>query len=736
MPRYLKITLWVLFCLVASAVLAFVLLATFNWNHAKPWINRQATELAGRQVEVRGDLDVQWQRSGEAAQGWRGWIPWPRITASDLVIGNSQWSTADRNMAQVSRLSAVINPVALLGHTVQLAELDIDKADIFLERNQKGDANWTFERADEQQTPPSDWTFDLQQLTLNSVKAQVVDAASKLDVTTQLDTLRDRAGDSAATTTGKAATKADSPAGENSSAAGQRSAPPAQDAPSPEYGIGWKASGTYNEADVDGQGRMGGILSLREGSKPFPLQGTLGIGKTSVELEGSVTRPQSLAALDVNMKLSGDSMSDLLPLIGVALPVTPPYATEGRLSAALEGDVDVWRYQNFKGRVGESDLEGSIEFRRSKPRPKLTGSLTSHLLTFKDLGPLIGADTSDVKSDAASKEGKAQPKGRVLPVSPINTDAWGAMDAQIHFKGEKIIRDKDLPLDNIDAQVKLENKVLTFTPLNFGVAGGTMANVITLDGSGKQITAKLKTEARHLQLKKLFPGAESMNASFGELHGDAQLAGHGESIAQMLGTADGQLSAVVSRGTISHFLLEAAGLNVANMIMLKLFGDEQIVLNCMASDFGVKNGIATVRTFRLETDDTTVDMSGQINLRNETINLEVRPENKTVRIFTLRSPLYAKGTLANPDVGVEKGPLAVRAGAAVALGIVATPFAALLPLLNVGSNDETGCQSLRASPAKTEGKGGAQANDKSAREQQQEKERKERESWPSSQAKP
>src|SRR5690606_22928102 len=188
--------------------------------------------------------------------------------------------------------------------------------------------------------------------------------------------------------------------------------------------------------------------------------------------------------------------------------------------------------------------------------------------------------------------------------------------------------------------------------------------------------------------------------------------GRGESIAQMLGSADGQLTAVVSRGTISHFLLEAAGLNVANMIMLKLFGDQQIVLNCMASDFGVKNGIATVRTFRLETDDTTVDMSGQINLRNETINLEVRPENKTVRIFTLRSPLYAKGTLANPDVGVEKGPLAVRAGAAVALGIVATPFAALLPLLNVGSNDETGCQSLGASSAKTDGKAGAQANDK------------------------
>src|SRR3546814_5446502 len=53
---------------------------------------------------------------------------------------------------------------------------------------------------------------------------------------------------------------------------------------------------------------------------------------------------------------------------------------------------------------------------------------------------------------------------------------------------------------------------------------------------------------------------------------------------------------LVSRGTISNFLLEAAGLNVANMVILKLFGDEQIMLNCLASDFGVKQGLMTARS--------------------------------------------------------------------------------------------------------------------------------------------
>src|SRR5690606_3270308 len=281
-----------------------------------------------------------------------------------------------------------------------------------------------------------------------------------------------------------------------------------------------------------------------------------------------------------------------------------------------------------------------------------------------------------------------------LPVATFSTQAWDTMDADVKFKGRQILRDKDLPLDNIEAHVKLDNKVLSFTPLNFGMAGGTLSNTLKLGGQGPTIKAELDTSARQMKLKKLLPGAESMNASFGELHGDAKLSAQGNSVAELLAHANGEIKAVVSRGTISQFLLEAAGLNVANMVAAKLFGDEQIVLNCLASDFAVKNGLMTARAFRLETDDTIVDVTGTINLGTEQLDLDIRPANKTLRIFTLRSPLYAKGTFKHPDVGVQAGPLAARAGAAVVLGVVAAPFAALVPLLNMGTDDTTGCASL------------------------------------------
>jgi uncharacterized protein involved in outer membrane biogenesis len=310
------------------------------------------------------------------------------------------------------------------------------------------------------------------------------------------------------------------------------------------------------------------------------------------------------------------------------------------------------------------------------------------------------------------------------------------MDADVKFKGVKILRDKDLPLDDIQAHVKLDDRVLALTPLNFGFAGGTLSNVITLNGRGEKIEADMVTSARHLKLKKLFPGAESMNASFGELHGDATLKGQGRSIAELLGYSNGEMKAVVSRGTVSHFLLEAAGLNIANMVLVKLFGDEQVMLNCVAADFRVTNGLMQARVFKLETEDTTVDVTGDVNLRTEKLDLDVRPANKTVRIFTLRSPLYIKGTFKKPDVGVQAGPLVARAGAAVVLVVVATPFAALLPLLNVGTHDSDGCTALGDGAGKSSKSSKADessSNNKNSKKGQADDDRA---NWPSSQALP
>ncbi|MBV6271919.1 AsmA family protein [Alcaligenaceae bacterium CGII-47] len=655
MSRYRKLMLGAFILLAMSFIVVVVLISTVSWSYAKPWINRQASAIAHRPAAVNGELTLRWVKPIQQT-GWRQWLPWPEIRADHIMLGNPRQEAGE--LAQIDHLTIVFNPWALFGRTVQVERLNIQDATLSLERRVDKSNNWTFGSDDEQAS--SDWTFDLRNVTLKDVVVELDDRIQNLQLNGNI----------------------------NSTPQSSR------------YGLSWTASGTYRDAAVQGKGQLGDILALRHSKMSFPVQGDMQIGTTTINVEGAFTKKDANILIDVNLKLAGDTMHDLFPITGVVLPNTPPYHTEGRLIRTVVDGDDAWRYEGFEGIVGKSDLAGTLEFRHRDPRSLLTGEVESKLLRLRDLGPLIGVDTSDTKGHAAQAGAQAQPPDKALPVERIATKHWGAMDADVKFSGHKILRNKDLPLDNITAHVQLRDRVLSFTPLNFGIADGTLSNTISLDGRGEQIDGHIKAIAKHLKLKELFPGAQSMDASFGQLQGNISLTGRGVSVATLLAHANGNIQTIVSRGTISKLLLETAGLNIANIVFAKLFGDQQIILNCMGGDFKVTNGLVQTRVFRMETEDAIVDVTGQINLATEHLDLDIRPQNKTLRIFTLRSPLYVKGTFKNPDVGVQKGPLAARAGAAIALGVIATPFAALLPLLNFGTDDSGDCDSLLASVQK------------------------------------
>ena len=189
-----------------------------------------------------------------------------------------------------------------------------------------------------------------------------------------------------------------------------------------DYVFGWKVKGTYKGQALAGSGKVGGMLALQDASKPFPLQAEVSAGSTRAAVVGTLTDPLNLGALDLRLKLSGTSMANLYPLTGITLPDTPAYSTDGHLLARLkeEGGA-LFRYENFNGKVGASDLHGSLTFVARQPRPKLSGKLTSEQLRFADLGPLIGADSNAEKQ----KRGQTsrQPGDKVLPVEEFRTDA-------------------------------------------------------------------------------------------------------------------------------------------------------------------------------------------------------------------------------------------------------------------------------------------------------------------------
>jgi AsmA family protein len=643
--------------LLAIPAIALAILLTYDWNKARPWLNARTSEAIGRPFVIAGNLSLTWEKPAtlmaDRDRNWRDFIPWPHLVANDVHVGNPATMDA-ADMASVRQFSFSLNPLALLDKRIAIPVLRFEAPVVELRRKADGANNWTFKPVDK----PSPWTLDLERVIFTGGLVHLKDAVEKADLSADVDTI-----------------DAD-----------------------PAYGVRWKLHGSFNGAPASGSGKAGAVLSLKQQTTPYPLQADVKVGPTRIAIEGSLTKPTALAALDLRLKVSGPSMARLYAITGLVLPETPAYSTEGRLIGSISAASSRWTYDKFKGKVGSSDIGGHLEFQTGKPRGTLSGEVVSQLLQFADLAPLIGADSN--ASKAARGVAPVQPEGKVLPVETFHTERWTAIDADVRYSAARIVRDKQLPINKLSTHVLMKDGVITLAPLVFDMAGGNLNSTIKLDGSGREgknaIKATAKVTARHIRIKELFPAIAALKATVGEINGDAQLSATGNSVASMLAASNGELKTLVNQGEVSKLLLEQMGLNVGNIILTKLFGDKQVKLNCMATDFDVVNGLMQARMFVVDTEEAVITVSGTVNLATEKLDLTLRPETKSLRIFSLRAPLYLRGSFSNPDVSVDKGVLALKAGGALALATFAAPAAALLPLVNTGPGEGSACGKLLA----------------------------------------
>ena len=666
---------------VLLIVILIIVIATFDWNRLKPTINEKVSTELNRPFAIRGDLGVVWARSKEET-GWRSWVPWPHVHAEDIILGNPP-DIPEVTMVHLPRVEATLAPLALLTKTVYIPWIKLVQPDARLIRLSEKNNNWTFNLANsdkkEENAQPSAWSFKLDNILFDKGHISVDDKLSRADITITVDPL------------GKPL-----PFSEVTGSKGKDEKGKVGD-----YVFGLKADGRYNGQAIEGTGKIGGMLALRSEGTPFPVQADLRSGNTRVAFVGTVNDPMNMGGVDLQLKFAGNSLGELYELTGVLLPDTPPFETDGRLVAKIgEGKkASIYDYRGFNGRIGDSDIHGSLKYTKDEPRPKLEGDLESRQLRLADLGPLIGVDSgkgaeASKRSEQRKGEKSAQPADKVLPYDKFETDKWDVMDADVRFKGRRIEHSASLPLSDLTTHITLTNGDLRLRPLKFGMAGGTISSNIHLDGRKSPMQGAADIQARRLKLKELMPDVELMQRTLGELNGDADFRGTGNSIAALLGSSNGNLKLLMNDGVISRNLMEILGLNVGNFVVGQIFGDDEVRVNCAAANLDLVNGVARPQIFAFDTENALVNVTGTTSFANERLDLTINPESKGVRIVTLRSPLYVRGTFKNPDYGVKPGPLIARGAVAAALATLVTPAAALLALISPSEGSENQCGNI------------------------------------------
>ncbi|QDQ27547.1 AsmA family protein [Chitinimonas arctica] len=557
----------------------------------------------------------------------------PQIIAHDLVLANAGWSEHPE-MATVKRLQVSVDLSSLWQGRVRLAHIEADEPVLLLERNRSGQGNWLFDAAKDDGD-----NLGIGRLVVRQGRLRWLDPATKTDLLAELDTSL------------------------------QANAPMPVSAD-----IGGRYQGLPTRVQLSG----GALLSLRDRKQPYPLRGSGQIGATRFSADGTVTDPLLLSGLAVNFSLAGRSLAELFPILHLPLPATPDYQLKGRLEHAEQ----YWNLLDFQGKVGASDLGGDFKVNRAYRPQFILADLRSRHLDLRDLSGFIGARTEQGE--------KALPAGdKVLPQTPFNLDKLRAANVDLRFHGQRIVTEK-WPFDDLQAHMLVRDSRIDFKPLVLGIAGGKLNTILHMDARQTPIVSHAQIRVQKLELKRLFPQLAMQKASFGVIGGRAKLSGKGNSIAAMLGSANGDMVLAMNGGAISKLLLRLANLDLANTLAVLLTGDKPVPINCMVADMAAKEGELTVRTMLLDTSKQLIVGHGNINMRTEQFDLKLVADQKDMSLAALRGPILITGPFKRPQIRPSLKQATGRAALAAVLGSVAGPLG-LLPLLELGDAKNGNC---------------------------------------------
>lgn len=569
----------------------------------------------------------------------------PRIQAGGLYVGNPQWAQTLANTPQAGKVNDFIVELRLLpllrGHLV-LPLVSIDRPDILLVRDDTGRTNWD----SGSKTPNDAWKLPpIRRFLVKDGHIQIDDAVRKLHFTGTVSS--------------------------EENAGGGRSA------------FTLMGDGTLNKSKFTADVKGGPLLNVDE-TKPYNFSADVKAGETHAVINGAVTQPFHLDRYQANVAISGGSLADIYFLTGLVLPRTPPY----RMSLSVRRDGSIYQLGNINAVLGGSDLGGNLIVDVSKDIPSLSGRVASRVLVFEDLGPMVGG-------------GKAAPVASkyLLPETVLHTERLRQTNAEVDYSATTI-KSRDFPLKALSTHISLQGGVLNLKPLAFGFTQGKISGALKIDARKDIPTSTVDARLSDIHAENFIKTADKPLQ--GVLEARAVLTGTGNSVHAAASNASGTFTAVVPSGGMRHSLAEWTGVDVLTALSLNLSGDNSSTnLRCAVASFDARQGVLTSQQILIDTDPVRVDGSGTINMRDETLDMQLQGKPKNFQIVRLRAPITVKGAWQHPALGIKAGSAVAQGGIGAALGLI-NPFAAILAFIDPGLAKDANCAPL-LSQAKAQG---------------------------------
>lgn len=583
--------------------------------------------LAAEQVSVRSGREFR-------IDGKLSWRLLPRIAvvADRLVLGNAAWGSR-KDMARITHAAFELELWPLLRGDVKVGSVELEGVDLLLETDRHGEGNWVF-------SPPrvSDGGSGAESGASRSV---VLDALRLRDVTITYLDARD-------------------PGARQTLALGKFDL--ARNASGSRVDAAW----TMKEQSWRGSSQLGSIDALLDGTADWPFDLELSTDGARVTAKGQLLRAAAPRAVRLGLQAKVEKAAALAPWLEAADRLPLPI----ELKAALAASGDAVRADPLTLAAAGQALAGRAVWRGGDPW-QLDASLEAG--TFDLAAVLPGRAASGSGSTPSAGGGSRELFGDAqLPIGELPR-----AKAKVDLRIEQLRLPELPPLSAVSAHLELEPGLLRLEPLAFGVAGGQLRGGVTLR-PGATPRVALRADANGVSVETLARAAGNANVSGGRLRLKTSLAMTGRTPRALAASANGDLLVSAKDVALAESVLPSGPNLLPRVLQLLQPGRgaaKATAVECAVARLAFDNGVAAVdRSIAAETSDLTFSASGRIDLRDQTMELAIRPGTRAalgVNPAQLASLVVAKGPLLDPKLALDaKGAanMAVAIGTAAATG--------------------------------------------------------------------
>ena len=384
----------------------------------------------------------------------------------------------------------------------------------------------------------------------------------------------------------------------------------------------------------------GEVLTFAETGRVFRVRGQLTSGGARLDFDGELGDIVRDPIVDARVALAAPSLVPFGPMLGAHRPAAKAITVNG----ALKGSPGRYMLSVEKGRVGATDFAGELSWTRGEERDLVRARLTSESAHVADLQAFAGRRSAQAVERAAAAA--SAPASGVK--APADSPRARPLDSELSFAARRLHAEGMPWLKGGRVDVALAGGRLTVSQFEVGIGEGRVTGKAHVDTTSKPVRGDAEVEVGAVRLESLLPAKAASSLLSGTLHGHAALKASGDSLAALLASAAGTVSAFVSGGTISSLLDAKMGLQGGRVVRSMLTGAEPMPVRCAAVVLDVERGIAKIRSLVVDSERTRTTGSGAIDVGKEAVDIVLTPEAKQPGLFVLDRSIHLHGPLREP----------------------------------------------------------------------------------------